>query len=200
MAGLPAQQHKRYTTTTTSRVGSQCCSRRMLLPLPPSPPPPQLTSKLCLSAACVLLLLWLFLPPYTHSSNVAEVLVPGATIMLMLAAWFISYADAAVWAPMAVVLLAAAAAADRWQGRGSSTRAHASVSSSPEQTLELIKSRRSVFPKDFSGGCCQLRERLHRCECVSLLPFQLAASRCCHCVAQLECPHPSPSLHMIHHS
>lgn len=75
----------------------------------------------------------------------------------MVAAWAISYANTAVWAPAALVILAATAAISRWQER-SSSKAHASSSSAgvlnPEQTLQLIKGRRSVFPKDFSGENC----------------------------------------------
>lgn len=77
-------------------------------------------------------------------------LLPAA----MVAAWAISYANTAT-APAALFVLAVTAAVSWWQERGGKAQASSSSGAagapSPEQTLALIRDRRSVFPKDFSG-------------------------------------------------
>lgn len=75
--------------------------------------------------------------------------------LAIIAAWAISLLDTAAWAPAALAILSASAALSWWQegrgGKACASSSNAEVASSPEQTLQLIKSRRSVFPKDFSG-------------------------------------------------
>lgn len=92
-----------------------------------------------------------------HCSETLPLLLPAA----MVAAWAISYANTAVWAPAALFVLAATAAVSWWQERGGKAQASGSSSAagapSPEQTLQLIRDRRSVFPKDFSGEQCPAR-------------------------------------------
>jgi hypothetical protein len=89
-----------------------------------------------------------------YCSNAASVLLLPAALI---AAWYISYANLTAWIPAAFAILAVSAAVSTWQDSSKSGKVQASSSSSsttalsPDHTLQLIKSRRSVYPKDFSG-------------------------------------------------
>lgn len=82
-------------------------------------------------------------------------MVPLLLPLAMLAAWYLSYADAMVWGPGALALLAVVAAASWWQDKHDKGRSGSSIQAiDPGQTLQLIQSRRSIYPKDFSGAFC----------------------------------------------
>lgn len=113
----------------------------------------------CFAAACVAM----------PCSSVLSVLLLPTVIV---ASWYISYADTSAWAPAAMAILTSAVAVSWWQDRSSKPAAAGSSgregsSFSPDATLQLIKNRRSVFPKDFTGAVCDCRKRQpYRCTCV----------------------------------
>lgn len=86
---------------------------------------------------------------YCSNSAASVLLLPAALV----AAWYISYANLTVWIPAALAIMAVSAVfssgQDKVQANGTDSSSTAALS--PDQTLQLIKSRRSVFPKDFSG-------------------------------------------------
>lgn len=88
---------------------------------------------------------------YCSNSAASVLLLPAALI----AAWYISYANLTLWIPAALAIMAVSAVFSpgqdnsKVQANGRDNSSAAALDS--DQTLQLIKSRRSVFPKDFSG-------------------------------------------------
>lgn len=73
------------------------------------------------------------------------------------AAYCTSLYHGAVWAPVALLTLcviAVGSLVDHWMSSNntSSSSSDGSSAASPEQVLQLIQSRRSIFPRDFNGA------------------------------------------------